>query len=406
MTLTSLTESGSIAAMLACKEELRLELDEILTYWINTMVDERKGGFYGSVSTDNTIDHLAPKGVVLNSRILWTFSTASQYVDNLPCLVIAKRAFDYIADHFIDQEYGGVYWSLDQKGNILDSKKQIYGLAFCLYGLAAYYKVSHNATALELAKNLFATIEKFSFDKRRQGYIEAFTREWQTTGDLRLSEKDSNEKKTMNTHLHIIEAYAGLYQVWPDELLLDRIKGLLQVFEHHFFNTTNHHLHLFMTEEWEPKSTIQSFGHDIEASWLLYECAELAGDTDLIENYETMALQLADAAAEALDSDGGLWYEFDPATAHWTKEKHSWPQAEAMVGFFNAYHLSGEKKYLDNCLHSWQFIKKHIRDTVNGEWFWGVQEDGSIIEKEKAGFWKCPYHNSRACMELIKRITG
>jgi mannobiose 2-epimerase len=405
MSATKVLESECEGALLKYKTELRLELDEILTYWINNVVDEEKGGFYGAVSTDNVADLFAPKGVVLNSRILWTFSAASRFSENKHCLDIAKRAFNYIDNHFIDHEQGGVFWSVDHNGKILDGKKQVYGLAFCLYGLVEYYKVTGNEIALGLARDLFKCIEKYSFDKENKGYIEAFTKEWQPIDDLRLSEKDSNEKKTMNTHLHIIEAYANLYQVWPEIFLRERITGLLNVFEKYFLNN-NHHLHLFMTEDWKVRSSILSFGHDVEASWLLYECAEISGNELYIDRYKKIALQLADAAAEALDTDGGMWYEYDPAIDYWIKEKHSWPQAEAMVGFFNVYQLSGNEKYLQLSLDSWQFVKKHIKDSKNGEWFWGVKEDYSIMQKDKAGFWKCPYHSGRACMEIIKRINS
>lgn len=403
MLITSQTDKNTSLA--DYKKEAGDELEVILSWWINNMPDEQGGGFYGSVNNDNIPDFSATKGIVLNSRILWTFSAASQYSDNERCLEMATRAFNYIGNYFIDKEYGGVFWSVDQNSKMLDGKKQIYGLAFCMYGLVEYYKVTSNETALHLAKSLFENIEKFSFDKIKDGYTEAFTRQWEPIDDLRLSEKDNNEKKTMNTHLHIIEAYANLYQVWPEIFLQERINGLLAIFEKYFINKNNHHLNLFFTEDWEIKSSIQSFGHDIEASWLLYECAEISGNESYIEQYKEIALQLADTAAAAVDTDGGMWYECDPAIDHWIKEKHSWPQAEAMVGFFNAYQLSGYQKYLQLSLDSWQFVKKHLKDFKNGEWFWGIKEDYSIIQKDKGGFWKCPYHNSRACMELMKRIS-
>lgn len=405
MTVTKTMEIGHAGALLNYKKELQQELEEILVYWISNVVDEKQGGFYGAVSNDNMIDSIAPKGVVLNSRILWTFSAASKYSKNEQCLEIATRAFNYLEKYFIDYEYGGVFWSVDHTGKILDGKKQVYGLAFCMYGLVEFYKVTRNENALQYAKDMFECIEKFSFDKTKDGYTEAFTREWASIDDFRLSEKDNNEKKTMNTHLHIIEAYANLYEVWPEIFLRGKITGLLNIFEKYIFNKSNHHLNLFMTEDWEVKSSIQSFGHDIEASWLLYECAEISGNELYIDRYKKIALQMAAAAAEALDTDGGMWYEYDPAINHWIKEKHSWPQAEAMVGFFNAYQLSGDEKYLQLSLNSWQFVKQHLKDSDWGEWFWGVNEDYSIMQKDKAGFWKCPYHNSRACMEIMKRIS-
>ena len=405
MAETKTMAMGLTGTLLNYKKELQQELEDILVYWINNVVDEKQGGFYGAVSNENVVDPLAHKGVVLNSRILWTFSAASLYSDNKRCIEIATRAFNYIDNYFIDYEYGGVFWSIDHNGKMLDGKKQVYGLAFCMYGLVEYYKITRNETALRLAKDMFENIEKFSFDKTKDGYTEAFTREWGPIDDLRLSEKDNNEKKTMNTHLHIIEAYANLYQVWPEIILQEKITGLLNIFQKYIFNESNHHLNLFMTEDWEVKSSIQSYGHDIEASWLLFECAEISGNKLYIDRYKKIALELADAVTQALDMDGGLWYECDPAIDHWVKEKHSWPQAEAMIGFFNAYQLSGEEKYFRQSFCSWEFVKKYIRDTKLGEWFWGINEDYSIMKKDKAGFWKCPYHNGRACMEIVKRIS-
>ena len=288
-----------------------------------------------------------------------------------------------------------------------DGKKQIYGLAFCIYAMTAYYKAAGNTEALQQAKNLYNLIEQYSYDRERGGYFEAFTREWEPIGDLRLSEKDANEKKTMNTHLHVIEAYTSLYEIWKDERLKSRITGLLDVFDKYIINKKNHHLNLFMDEDWQVKSTTILFGHDIEAAWLLLEAAEATGEKPWIEKYKKWAVKIADAASKGRDTDGGLWYEYEPDSGHWTREKHSWPQAEAMVGYLNAYRLTGNMSYLDQSYQSWRFIDSYILDKEKGEWFWGVKADHSpMAGQDKAGFWKCPYHNTRACLEVIKRIKN
>ena len=379
------------------------ELKSILGYWMTYTIDEEQGGFYGSVSNDNIADKTAPKGIVLNSRILWAFSAAFLYTRDQRYCDIAERAYQYIMDHFIDHEYGGVYWSVNNKGNISDSKKQIYGLAFCIYGLSEYYKASKNEQVLHFANDLVGYIEQHSYDKENGGYLEAFTREWNPIKDLRLSEKDINEKKTMNTHLHIVEAYANLYSISRDAQLGAQIKNLLYIFERYFIDPT-HHLNLFMDEKWNIKSSLISFGHDIEAAWLLLQCAEAIGNNFYIKHYKNLSVQIADAAMEGLDADGGLLYEYEPAINEWIKEKHSWPQAEAMIGFMNAYQLTGDEKYLSYSLNSWEFVKKFIKDKMNGEWFWGIDENNLVMKKDKAGFWKCPYHSTRACLEIIKRI--
>lgn len=388
------------------RKEMAEELSSILDYWVTNTVDEKQGGFFGKIDNSNIVDTDAPKGVVLNSRILWTFAAAYQQEKKQRWLEIATRAYNYIVNHFIDRKYGGVYWSVDNKGAMLDGRKQIYGIAFSIYGLTEYYKATKEEMALHLAESLYKQIEKYSYDKRNGGYLEAFTQGWKLQDDLRLSDKDANEKKTMNTHLHIIEAYANLYTVWPDAKLKDSIAHLLEVFEVHFIDPKTSHLRLFMDENWNSKSTLVSFGHDIEAAWLLLECAELSGNTNYIDRFRELSIKLADAAAEGLDKDGGLWYEYEPGQDYLIKEKHSWPQAEAMVGFFNAYQLTGNEKYLHYAANNWEFVKNHLKDTTNGEWFWGVDGSYAIMQKEKAGFWKCPYHNARACMEIMKRISS
>ncbi len=397
-------ETGTIHTLSAYRTELEEELNSILDYWMRYTIDERGGGFAGSINNNNITDPLAPKGVVLNSRVLWAFSSAYRLQKEPRYLAMASRAYQYIVDHFIDRKYGGVYWSVDHKGAMLDGRKQIYGLAFCLYGLSEYYKATREEMALRLAESLFTHIERYSFDSKNGGYLEAFTQGWKPIDDLRLSEKDANEKKTMNTHLHIIEAYTNLYTIWPDGRVKESVKHLLDIFEQHIVDPYTSHLHLFMDEKWNLRSSLLSYGHDIEAAWLLLECAEIAGNEDYVRRFKEISIRLTDAAADGLDTDGGLWYEYFPVTDELIKEKHSWPQAEAMVGFMNAYQLTGNEKYLHHSLNAWKFVKRHIKDNEKGEWFWGVNADYSPMQKEKAGFWKCPYHNARACMELSRRV--
>ena len=306
---------------------------------------------------------------------------------------------------FYDKEFGGIFWSLNYDGTPKDTKNQIYALAFTIYGLTEFYKISNNQEALQLAINLYNSIEKHSYDSENEGYFEAFTRDWQPIENLRLSDKDANEKKTMNTHLHIVEGYANLYKVWKNEGLRKVIIELLEVIETYFINTETGHLHLFFDENWNEKPDVISYGHDIEAAWLLQQCAEIIEDENLINRYKKYAIKIAEATKEGIDTDGGLWYEYDPETDELIAEKHSWPQAELMIGFFNAWEISGNEEYLNIVAKNWEFIKNHIIDKENGEWFWGINADYSVMKKDKAGFWKCPYHNSRACIELINRIT-
>jgi len=388
------------------KNELNTELGNIFGYWINNTIDNINGGFYGRIDNDNRIIPGSPKSSVLNARILWSFSSAYNLTGKQEYLQIADRAYRYITDHIIDKTYSGVYWTVDHLGNKLDTKKQVYASAFAIYALSEYYRATKKESVLNEAVDLYRLLVEKSFDQDKTGYFEAFTEDWQPINDLRLSAKDANEKKTMNTHLHVLEAYTNLYRVWPDKALWSQIVELLYNFSDHFIDTKTGHLNLFFNKDWNKRSTLVSYGHDIEATWLLLDAAEVIGDKKLIAKFKELAVTISDATREGLDTDGGLWYEFEPAKNHLVKEKHWWPQAEAMVGFFNTWQITGDEKYLDLSISNWGFVKDKILDKKNGEWFWGIDEHGQPMQGEdKAGLWKCPYHNTRACIELITRIN-
>lgn len=388
------------------RQEVKHELENILAYWMKYTIDEENGGFYGKIENDNTTHKDAPKGLVLNSRILWTFSSAYNQTNNQVYLTIADRAYNYIINFFIDKDYGGAYWSVDCKGNPDDTKKQIYAIAFAVYGISEYYSASKKEEALYQAIELYKTIVQYSYDTKNGGYIEALTKDWQEITDLRLSAKDSNEKKSMNTHLHILEAFANLYRVWPNNILKQQISDLIYIFLNHIIDDKTNHLILFFDEEWNTKSDIISYGHDIEAAWLVQEAAEVIHDEVLLQKVKDGSVKVAEAAERGLDTDGGLWYEKEVQANHLIKEKHWWPQAEAMVGFYNAFEITKNEAFLQKSLNSWRFIQKHILNKKCGEWYWGVKEDYSVMEGEdKAGLWKCPYHNGRSCIEIIRRIS-
>lgn len=388
------------------KTEMQEELNNILHYWATHTVDEKYGGFVGRLNNENEADELAPKGSVLNSRILWSFSAAFHLTQNPLFLQMAARAYQYFVSHFIDPEFGGVFWTVDYMGKPLDAKKQIYAIAFAVYGLSEYAIASGDDNARTQAIALYESIMLHSYDPEYGGYLEALGRDWKELDDLRLSEKDANEKKTMNTHLHVLEAFANLYRIWPDKDLYNNIRNLLKVFTDHIVDAQTGHLLLFFDEQWNAKARTVSYGHDIEASWLLLEAALIIDDKQLVDMLKPICLRMADAASRGLDADGGLWYEYEPDTKHLLHEKHWWPQAEAMVGFMNAWQLSGEDYFLHRSLASWDFSKRHLLDKANGEWFWGVDENYKVMPgQDKVGLWKCPYHNSRACIEIIKRIN-
>jgi len=387
------------------KAELTEELENILRYWSDRTPDEQYGGFFGRLDNDSRVTAESPKGSVLSARILWTFSAAFNHTPNAEYINMARRAYDYICLYLIDQEFGGVYWAVDYEANPLDTKKQVYAIAFTIYAFSEFYLASGDEAVRQKAVNLFYLLVEKAYDPVQTGYFEAFTRDWQPTGDLRLSAKDANEKKTMNTHLHVLEAYSNLYRTWPDKGLKQRIETLLANFLDHFINHETGHVALFFDEDWNSKSGLISYGHDIEATWLLLDAAEVIGDEESAAKIRELTARMVDETIKAIDTDGGLWYEYEPEEDHLIKEKHWWVQAEAMVGFFNAWQISGDQKYLDHSIGSWEFVKAKILDKAKGEWFWGISPDGKVMQTEdKVGIWKCPYHNSRACLELIRRI--
>ncbi|PST83757.1 N-acyl-D-glucosamine 2-epimerase [Pedobacter yulinensis] len=386
------------------KQEISREFQAILHYWKLRMTDPA-GGFYGRIDANEQVDPEADKGVVLNARILWTFAAAYNHGVREEDLNMALRAADYIHACFNDTRYGGVFWSVTAGGKPADTKKQVYAQAFTIYGLAECYRAAGRAQDLELAIALFRLLEKHSFDPLNSGYLEAFLRDWGELADLRLSEKDANEKKTMNTHLHVLEAYTVLYQVWPDPELKQQLLGLLTVFLTRIYDPQTRHLRLFMDENWVSKLAVVSYGHDIEASWLLLEAAAAVNDEEITRTVRALALDLAGGALEGLAGDGAMIYEYDPASGHSNTERHWWVQAEAMVGFLTAARLTNDATFSLAVQRLWDYIQLRIIDPVNGEWFWGRKADGSLMEGEdKAGFWKCPYHNGRACIELLKRL--
>lgn len=391
--------------MLELKSEVQAELiNNILPFWSTTMLDHEHDGFYGRIDGNGNIHRDADKGCVLNARILWTFSSAYRILNTPDYLEKATRAKDYLIHNFFDKQYGGVYWLLDYKGKMVDGKKQIYAQAFAIYALSEYYRCFKDEISLQEAIELYRLIELHSFDKKLGGYFEAFSREWNETGDLRLSEKDANEKKTMNTHLHVLEAYTSLYRVWKDEGLKKQLQKLITIFIEKIVNSKHYHLNLFFEEDWTDKTDLVSYGHDIEASWLLYEAAHILGNKELIEKIKPVCLKIADSATEGLMPDGSMIYEKFSSNGHIDTDRHWWVQSEAVVGYVNAFELSGNTEYLNKGIAAWKFIAKHLIDKKNKEWYWSVnQELKPNVKDDKAGLWKCPYHNSRMCLEIIER---
>ena len=345
----------------------------------------------------------------------------------------ATRAKDYFIEHFIDREYGGIYWSLDSKGKPLDTKKQFYAIGFAIYALSEYARATGDREALDYAIWLFECIEEHAFDQEHNGYIEAMTRDWRPIADMRLSDLDANYPKSQNTHLHIIEPYTNLYRciremqaattcnyvpvlgsVLPIDIVvpmetLARIEGalsnLIDIFTDKILNPDTHHLDLFFEMDWvRGAGRLESYGHDIECSWLLHEAALVLNDPYILNKVEPIVREVARASEKGLRPDGSMIHEANLDTGHVDDDLHWWVQAENVVGWYNIWQHFHDEVALDKTVCCWQYIKDNLVDYDNGEWYWSRHADGTVnTVDDKAGFWKCPYHNSRMCLEIIER---
>ena len=335
----------------------------ILPFWIENMVDRQNGGFYGRIDGHGHLHADAEKGGILNGRILWTFSAAYRVLGKPEYLEMATRAKDYIIAHFIDREYGGTYWSLDCHGNPKDTKKQFYAIGFMIYGLSEYVRATGDKEALDYAIQLFDCIEEHSLDVIYNGYIEACTREWGEIADMRLSDFDANYPKSQNTHLHIIEPYTNLYRVWKDERLEKALRNMIGIFTDKILNPETNHLDLFFENDWtRGAGHLESYGQDIECSWLMHEAALVLGDAEVLKRVEAIVPLVAKASEKGLNPDGSMIHEANLDTGRVDDDLHWWVQAEAVVGFYNIYQYFADESALDKSLHCWQYIKDNLSD--------------------------------------------
>lgn len=384
------------------------ELDKIARWWLRYGIDTKHGGFVGEVTQDNRVNEHAPKGLVLNARILWFFSEAASYTGNPEYRAGAERAYDYLQRYFFDREAGGYYWSLNYDGTVCSDKKQVYAQAFVIYALAAYAEMCADPSALAAARQCFSLLEQHCVDRKKQGYLEACTRHWGALPDVRLSEKDLNYPKTMNTHLHVVEAYTKLYQAHGGEEVAMALGYGIDLIDRYMIDRDHFHLRMFMDEDWKDHSPELTYGHDIECAWLLYKALSALGDEERKQRLLPDIFQLIKTCQqEALDELGAVQDGRVKASGLVHRNRVWWVQAEALVGFLYAWRLSGEKSYLACAEALWQFIQNYQIDHEFGEWRWHSSLDTAADDRDyKAGFWKGPYHNGRAMIEAAKQLKA
>jgi mannobiose 2-epimerase len=405
---------ATAAELTAYAQDAERELrGNILPFWLKNARDREHGGFHSYIGEDMVPRDDMPHGALLTSRILWTFSAAYRIYHDPEYLEMARWAYKDLNDRFTDRQFGGLYWTARTDGQPADAHKQIYGQVFGIYGLAEYYRATGDIGALQQAVAIYGLIEKYAHDGEHGGYFDSLNREWKREegpkGNLL-----GDAPKSQNSHIHILEGFTNLLRVWPDEGLRRRQRELIELTLAHIIDPKDHHLVLFMQNDWTPIGDRVSYGHDIELSWLLVEAAEVLGDPDLVGRAKTEAVAIARVTnAEGVDTDGGVYNEGDP-TGPTNTHKEWWEQAESAVGFLNAYQISGDPAYLADSQRSWRFIQAKFVDRLHGDWYDTLNRDGTPILEfkfrngrsfpaSKLSIWKCPYHNSRACMELIER---
>ncbi|MGN1281700.1 MAG: AGE family epimerase/isomerase [Succinivibrio sp.] len=394
-----------------CKKELKdcclAEARNILDFWLN-YIDRDFGGFYSFSDFTGNIVKEHGKGVLLHARILWAYAYGYRILKNDMYRMAAEHCYKFIRDCAVDRQSGGVYWFLDYKGMPTDTQKHVYNQSFVIYGLSEYYLATGDKEALDLALELFSLIEQHAYDSVYGGYREAYDKNWNPIENKLVCDTAEGvlSEKSMNTHLHILEAFTKLYEASHDETVQKQMAKLAKLMIDKVVNEQNH-FGLFYTREWDCCSHDVSFGHDIEGSWLLDEAADQISDKELSNRIREVTTKMAEITARyGSDRDGATFNEFRDGHLLDT-DRIWWVQAESMIGYFNAYQKTGNKEFLELSLCCFEIIRSQLKDGINGEWFWKVDRYGNPYKDcPKVEPWKCPYHNGRACLEMYKRIDS
>lgn len=387
-------------------ERLRVELaTNILPYWATQMVD-RRGGFYGGRDNNGMLRDELPRSAVLGARALWTFSTAARLSPHPEWQRCAGHAWAWLHKVLWDPVHAGVYWSVDKYGGPLAEHKHSYAQGFAIYALSARYRLSADPQALAMAKTLFMQLDAATHDAVHGGNVEGCERDWQVRADARLSDKEPPSPKSMNTLLHVMEGYTELLRVWPDPTLALRLRELVELFLERIWLAEPAQFGLFFTTEWQCVGDTPSYGHDIEAGWLLNRAAEVLGDAALQQRTRALGVRVADSVLmRGVHADGSVLAEGAHGDPHHA-ERHWWCQAEGMVGFWDAFEAEHDPRHAQAAWRCWRYIEQHHIDRVGGDWFKVLDANGRPLARvPKAGPWECPYHHARACFEMIERLA-
>ena len=382
-------------------KEIEEELTQkLIPFWEN-LRDEEYGGFYGYMGYDLKVQKDYEKGCILNSRILWFFANAYMTLGEEKLKEDADHAYAFLKEKCLDKEYGGMFWSVTYDGKPSDTTKHTYNQAFALYALSSYYRLTKNPNAKQLAYQLFDLIQEKAFDGA--GYLEAFDRNWKPASNEKLSENGVMASRTMNTLLHVFEAYSGFYRATKDERVAEAMRTILQIYQEKVFNPERNRQEVFFDLDYNSLIDLHSYGHDIESSWLIDDGCSLLGDAALNQTIFAMDDRLAEGIYQTAYRNHSVLNEcengVDDETRVW------WVQAESVLGFYHMYEKHGNCQYLQAAQDIFSYIEQYfLVSDHKSEWFWAVDKDGKPMQNlDIVNGWKCPYHNGRMCLELIRR---
>lgn len=379
--------------------------EKLLPFWA-ALRDDAQGGFYGYMGFDLKVEADAPKGSILNSRILWFFSRAYQVTGDPALLSLAHHAYAFF-QRFWDGVHGGVYWSVTFDGHPLDTTKHTYAQAFAIYGLSAYALATRLPQPADQALALYRLIETRMTDSL--SYLEAFDRTFQPLSNAKLSDnpkllaKGIMAEKTMNTLLHLLEAYTVLYEATGEATVAESLRSILGMFAQSVYNPQLNRLEVFFDTDMHSVFDMQSYGHDIEASWLIDLAAHRVLTGQALAAVTTLTATLAQGVLNRAFRDGCLSNEQTEGELDDTRVW--WVQAEALVGLTNLWQKTGDPVIRAAMDMGWGYMMDKMVDPRAGsEWYNSLDAEGRPVPKPVVEPWKCPYHNGRMCLEMMARL--